>query len=49
MTLQMNDTHRKAPRYPYDFIDHVIITQEEIESRVNALGEQITRDYAELG
>jgi hypoxanthine phosphoribosyltransferase len=47
MTLQMNDTHRKAPRYPYDFIDHVIITQEEIESRVNALGEQITRDYAD--
>lgn len=47
MTLQINGVSRKAPRYPYDFIDHIIITQEEIEARVNALGEQITRDYAD--
>lgn len=46
MTLQINGASRQAPRYPYDFIDHVIITQEEIEARVNELGDQITRDYA---
>lgn len=45
MTLQINKVNRKAPRYPYDFIDHIIITQEQIEARVNELGEQITRDY----
>lgn len=47
MILNINDVSRKAPRYPYDFIDHIIITQEEIEARVNELGEQITRDYAD--
>ncbi len=47
MTLNINNVSRKAPRYPYDFIDHIIITQEEIETRVNELGEQITRDYAD--
>lgn len=32
-------------RFPYEFIGEVIIPQEEIEKRVNALGEQITSDY----
>jgi hypoxanthine phosphoribosyltransferase len=31
--------------FPYDFIDRVLITPEEIEERVNYLGETITRDY----
>jgi hypoxanthine phosphoribosyltransferase len=35
----------EAPKFPYDFIGQVLITQEEIEQRVNALGEQITADY----
>lgn len=30
---------------PYPFIGEVLISQEEIEKRVNALGEQITSDY----
>lgn len=34
-----------APKFPYDFIGEVLITQEEIEQRVNRLGEQITNDY----
>ncbi|MCE1254534.1 MAG: hypoxanthine phosphoribosyltransferase [Anaerolineae bacterium] len=35
-----------ARPYPYDFIDKILITEEEIEKRVTQLGEQITRDYA---
>ncbi len=31
--------------FPYDFIDRVIIPQEEIEKRVKVLGETITADY----
>lgn len=31
--------------FPFDFIDRIIITQEEIQNRVNILGEQITNDY----
>jgi hypoxanthine phosphoribosyltransferase len=34
-----------APTFPYEFIDQVIITQEQIERRVNEIGEQITADY----
>lgn len=33
--------------YPYDFIDKVLITEEQIEKRVLELGEQITQDYAD--
>jgi hypoxanthine phosphoribosyltransferase len=32
-------------KFPYEFIGEVIISQEEIEKRVSALGEQITNDY----
>lgn len=35
----------EAPKFPYEFIGQVLITQDEIEQRVNALGEQITQDY----
>ena len=35
----------EAPKFPYAFIGEVLITQEQIEQRVNALGEQITADY----
>lgn len=35
----------EAPKFPYDFIGEVLITQEAIEQRVNHLGEQITADY----
>jgi hypoxanthine phosphoribosyltransferase len=31
--------------FPYEFIGEILITQAEIEERVKALGEQITRDY----
>ncbi len=31
--------------FPYDFIDRIIITQEEIHKRVCTLGEQISHDY----
>jgi len=34
-----------SPSVPYEFIGQVIITQEQIEQRVRALGEQITADY----
>jgi hypoxanthine phosphoribosyltransferase len=34
-----------APKYPYPFIDHVIITEEEIRNRIQTLGEMITNDY----
>ncbi len=33
--------------YPYPFIDRVLISQEQIESRVAELGATITRDYRE--
>lgn len=33
------------PHFPYGFIDRVIVSQEEIEKRVKALGDQITEDY----
>lgn len=35
----------EAPKYPYPFIGEILIPQEEIEKRVNLLGEQITNDY----
>ena len=35
----------EAPKFPYAFIDEILISQEQIEQRVNALGEQITADY----
>ena len=35
----------EAPKYPYPFIGEILISQEEIEKRVNLLGEQITHDY----
>lgn len=31
--------------FPYDFIGQVLITEDEIETRVTALAEQITHDY----
>lgn len=34
-----------APRVPYEFIDHIIVSEEEIQERVNYLGEKITEDY----
>jgi len=34
-----------ANKFPYDFIDEIIITEEQIQRRVTELGEQITRDY----
>lgn len=34
-----------APKYPYKFIDQIIITEEEIRQRVKSLGDQITEDY----
>jgi len=34
-----------APKYPYPFIDHIIITEEEIRNRIQTLGEMITNDY----
>jgi hypoxanthine phosphoribosyltransferase len=33
------------PKFPYDFIGDVLISQEQIEWRVDALGRQITEDY----
>jgi len=35
-----------AKPYPYDFIEKVLISEEQIEKRVNELGEQISKDYA---
>jgi hypoxanthine phosphoribosyltransferase len=34
-----------APKYPYPFIDQILISADEIEQRVNDLGDQITHDY----
>jgi hypoxanthine phosphoribosyltransferase len=36
------DSH---PHFPYGFIDRVIISAEDINTRVKELGETITRDY----
>jgi hypoxanthine phosphoribosyltransferase len=35
----------QTPDFPYDFIDQVLITSEQIEERVSQLGEIITADY----
>ncbi|MBA4385920.1 MAG: hypoxanthine phosphoribosyltransferase, partial [Anaerolinea sp.] len=35
----------QAPRFPYDFIDQVIVSEEEIKARVVELGKQIASDY----
>jgi hypoxanthine phosphoribosyltransferase len=35
----------ETPKFPYEFIGNVLISQEEIEQRVNHLGEQLTSDY----
>lgn len=35
----------KAPKFPYEFIGEVLISQTDIEKRVSQLGEQITNDY----
>ncbi|KAF0112047.1 MAG: Uncharacterized protein FD147_561 [Chloroflexi bacterium] len=35
----------KAPKFPYDFIDKVIVSEEEIRDRVEVLGRQIAADY----
>jgi hypoxanthine phosphoribosyltransferase len=35
----------KMPTYAYDFIDRVLISKEQIETRVAELGATITRDY----
>lgn len=34
-----------APSYPYDFINEVLFTQQQIEQRVSDIGAQITNDY----
>jgi hypoxanthine phosphoribosyltransferase len=31
--------------FPYDFIDRILITEDEIKERVNTLAKQITSDY----
>lgn len=33
------------PEFPYDFIDRIIIPKDEIQSRVQLLGNQIAKDY----
>jgi hypoxanthine phosphoribosyltransferase len=43
--LKGNIVKNTTPNFPYPFIDQVLITDEEIEQRVNALGEMITNDY----
>ncbi len=35
----------QAPKFPYEFIGEVLITQEQIDQRVSDLGKQITADY----
>ena len=35
----------EAPKFPYEFIGEVLISQAEIDKRVTYLGEQITNDY----
>jgi hypoxanthine phosphoribosyltransferase len=39
------DEMSEAPKFPYEFIGEVLISQADIEKRVNFLGEQITNDY----
>jgi len=34
-----------APKVPYEFIDHIIVSEEDIQKRVDFLGETITEDY----
>ncbi len=34
-----------APRFPYHFIDKVIISEDDIKQRVETLGKQIAADY----
>lgn len=36
----------EAPKFPYPFIDRVLIHESDIEARVAELGAQITMDYA---
>jgi hypoxanthine phosphoribosyltransferase len=43
--LKGNIVKNTTPNFPYPFIDQVLITDEEIEQRVNMLGETITNDY----
>jgi hypoxanthine phosphoribosyltransferase len=43
--LKGNIVKNTTPNFPYPFIDKVLITDEEIEQRVNMLGEMITNDY----
>ncbi len=35
----------QAPKFPYPFIDQLIISEEDIKNRVEALGRQIAGDY----
>jgi len=34
-------------KFPYDFIGKILISQQEIEHRVEEIGRQITKDYAQ--
>lgn len=34
-----------APRFPYNFIDKIIVSEDEIKQRVETLGTQIAEDY----
>ena len=46
MTLEDRKVTMETQRhFPYRFIDQVIISEADIETRVKALGEAITRDY----
>ena len=36
---------RKAPDFPYNFIDHMLFSEDEIKARVAELAAQITYDY----
>ncbi len=35
----------QAPKFPYPFIDKIIVSEEDIKNRVEALGRQIASDY----
>ncbi len=35
----------QAPKFPYPFIDKIIVSEEDIKNRVEALGRQIAGDY----
>ncbi len=43
MTIQYLN---EPPNFPYDFIGQVLITQQQIEQKVNEIGRQITLDYS---